>query len=579
MANPIKYTSRTYRSILTDINSDADLADKPEWWKRLWAGVGDTLSVWLNAQANNMYLETAFTREAVTELCRLIDYELSPRLTSSGEVLFHLSNSATFPVAVAQEDLRATTPGSISESAKRFEARVGASLSLTSETFTADAGTDVLTVARDYTTGEKVSASSTGTLPAPLSASGEYYAIRVSATEIKLASSPANAYAGTALDITSAGSGTHTLTLRSLSATLYQQRSVDQYEAGETDGISEWQEVRLRDLHVLEGTEQVVINSVTWTRVDTFVDSGPADTHYRLIYNTDGGSFLRFGNGTYGAVPGDFRVLVSYAVGGGLDSNVASANRITVYAGSDPDVVGVSNPAAMTGGADAESLDSARRLAPILLKARNRFVSVGDGEALAQEFTGASISRVNPNAFGVLSAQVLVVAPGGGNLSAGAKADLQSYLVDRTLMASMDIRVEDVTFVTSNVVADVSMGGGSSFAAAEPYIELAIKMALDETGQEIVDTFETSGIETAVELINTIFSASFGAGDYGQITTLIENLDPVDFGEDVYASSVEGFVDAFVSGVSHISISSPAFPVAVGTDEISSAGTVSLTEV
>jgi hypothetical protein len=79
-------------------------------------------------------------------------------------------------------------------------------------TFTADAGTDILTHTNinliRYT---RVQVSTTTTLPAGLAAATDYYVIKVSDTTIKLATSYANAVAGTAIDITSAGTGTHTI--------------------------------------------------------------------------------------------------------------------------------------------------------------------------------------------------------------------------------------------------------------------------------------------------------------------------------------------------------------------------------
>ena len=75
--------------------------------------------------------------------------------------------------------------------------------------FTADAGTDVLTVGTAYATGSAVTLESDGTLPAGLAAGQTYYAIRVSDTEIRLANSPAAARAGTCIDITDAGTGSH----------------------------------------------------------------------------------------------------------------------------------------------------------------------------------------------------------------------------------------------------------------------------------------------------------------------------------------------------------------------------------
>jgi hypothetical protein len=82
----------------------------------------------------------------------------------------------------------------------------------TSQTFTADAGTDILTISAGHIhgTGDQIWVSNSGgALPTGLSASTTYYAIRVSSTELKLATSLSNAQAGTAINITSAGTGTH----------------------------------------------------------------------------------------------------------------------------------------------------------------------------------------------------------------------------------------------------------------------------------------------------------------------------------------------------------------------------------
>lgn len=79
-------------------------------------------------------------------------------------------------------------------------------------TFTADAGTDICTHSNinlfPYT---RVRLTTSGTLPAGLAPATDYYVIKVTDTTIKFATSYANAVAGTAIDITDAGTGTHTI--------------------------------------------------------------------------------------------------------------------------------------------------------------------------------------------------------------------------------------------------------------------------------------------------------------------------------------------------------------------------------
>lgn len=82
----------------------------------------------------------------------------------------------------------------------------------TGQTFTA-ATTDICTAtAHGLKTGDRVRLTTTTTLPAGLAASTTYYVIRLTADTFKLATTDANATAGTAVDVTDTGDGTHTVT-------------------------------------------------------------------------------------------------------------------------------------------------------------------------------------------------------------------------------------------------------------------------------------------------------------------------------------------------------------------------------
>lgn len=74
-----------------------------------------------------------------------------------------------------------------------------------------DTTADTITVGKNIKTGTPLVFSSTGGVPAGLTAGTVYYAVNVDATKIKVASSLANAQAGTTLDLTTQGTGTHTV--------------------------------------------------------------------------------------------------------------------------------------------------------------------------------------------------------------------------------------------------------------------------------------------------------------------------------------------------------------------------------
>lgn len=82
--------------------------------------------------------------------------------------------------------------------------------------------------AHGYLTGMKLTVSTTDTLPGGLAALTDYYFIYLSPTTGKLATSQANALAGTAVDITNAGTGTHTIVVNTtIAGSIKLQKSLD----------------------------------------------------------------------------------------------------------------------------------------------------------------------------------------------------------------------------------------------------------------------------------------------------------------------------------------------------------------
>lgn len=79
-------------------------------------------------------------------------------------------------------------------------------------TFTAAVDDIITQAAHGYALGLKIQVSTTGGLPPPLAATTDYFVIPVTAGTYKLATSLANANAGTAIDITGVGTGVHTAT-------------------------------------------------------------------------------------------------------------------------------------------------------------------------------------------------------------------------------------------------------------------------------------------------------------------------------------------------------------------------------
>ena len=105
-------------------------------------------------------------------------------------------------------------------------------------------------------------------------------------------------------------------------------------------------------------------------------------------YDGDGGTTIRFGDGTFGASPLPGTVFTAlYRVGGGSAGNVPADTIVNVAPGQAQGsiVISCTNPFPATGGADAETIAQVRDRAPQKFRAEPlRVVRAGDYTAAAQ---------------------------------------------------------------------------------------------------------------------------------------------------------------------------------------------------
>lgn len=125
----------------------------------------------------------------------------------AGTEYFWIRSSATAgKLAASEADARAGTAIDLTDTGS------GAHSAERAATFTADPTTDIITPAKFAALpGDKVTVASTGTPPAPLAAGTNYWWIGAGPLAGQVAASYANALQGIAIDLTSAGSGVHTV--------------------------------------------------------------------------------------------------------------------------------------------------------------------------------------------------------------------------------------------------------------------------------------------------------------------------------------------------------------------------------
>lgn len=129
-----------------------------------------------------------------------------------------------------------------------------------------------------------------------------------------------------------------------------------------------------------------------WQPYFDLLNAGPSSKYFVAETESDGISYIRFGNGKQGERPEEsvqFRAI--YRIGNGKKGNVG-ASAVAHIASNDPAVLAnmatitkVWNPMPARGGTDPESMENVRQYAPEAFRTQKRAVTNADYEYFAQQ--------------------------------------------------------------------------------------------------------------------------------------------------------------------------------------------------
>lgn len=129
--------------------------------------------------------------------------------------------------------------------------------------------------------------------------------------------------------------------------------------------------------------------SGAWSQVENlFFASGGGQNYFEVVYDDNYGATIVFGDGVVGNSPpagADF--TVSYRVGGGTRGNIANSiinSQITVGTSQGS----IENTTQATGGQDAETVEHAKKYAPLTFKRQDRLVTAEDYSSFVNSYIG-----------------------------------------------------------------------------------------------------------------------------------------------------------------------------------------------
>lgn len=145
---------------------------------------------------------------------------------------------------------------------------------------------------------------------------------------------------------------------------------------------------------VVDGSIQVYVtdpNKVTangyYDQVDNiYFASGSSDRIFQINYDDDYNATVVFGDGTVGVSPSnDASYFVQYRVGGGSRGNIPK-NFINTSIEVGGISVSIVNTSPGTGGANSETIEHAKRYAPLTFRRQDRVVTLTDYATFANSF-------------------------------------------------------------------------------------------------------------------------------------------------------------------------------------------------
>ena len=161
-----------------------------------------------------------------------------------------------------------------------------------------------------------------------------------------------------------------------------------------TEGVKT---IELTQGPVVEGSVQVftegpdAINNGAFVEVpNVFFASGSSDKIFEVIYDDDYKATVVFGDGSVGVSPNDTsNYYVFYRVGGGTRGNIGKNtinNTLVALVNGTPQSVDITNTSKGTGGSNAETLEHAKRYAPLNFRRQDRLVTLEDYSVFANTF-------------------------------------------------------------------------------------------------------------------------------------------------------------------------------------------------
>ncbi|MBC8028981.1 MAG: baseplate J/gp47 family protein [Pyrinomonadaceae bacterium] len=188
-------------------------------------------------------------------------------------------------------------------------------------------------------------------------------------------------------------------------------------------------------------------NSGFWEPQRNLLSSDAFAREFVAEVDEEGRATLRFGDDQYGLQPApDLEFTATYRIGNGVSGNVGAESLAHILT-TDNRVTGVHQPLPASGGANPESSEHVRRIAPSAFRIQERAVTPDDYAAVAERHREVQQAAATVRWTGSWRTIFLTLDRLGGRpVDADFEQDMRLHL-ERFRMAGHDVEIDGPQFV------------------------------------------------------------------------------------------------------------------------------------
>lgn len=239
------------------------------------------------------------------------------------------------------------------------------------------------------------------------------------------------------------------------------------------------QTVELAESGVLDGFTTVTISSVAWSEVDSFLDSGPTDKHFKRELTTEGKTRLVFGNGSNGQIPTASIVAAIQYRTGVDESNLPKESLSYVFESPSPAVVTAEQQVRATGGRPADTKDQILQGSLTSIKTKGFLGTAKEIERYCESFSGVARARVY---FDLPLIHVGIIPSGGGAATESLKTSLRTELQDGRIATGMTAIVDDVLYKIPIIKV--------LFTTKEGYVSSQVESSIQQAIEKLINPLD-----------------------------------------------------------------------------------------